>query len=332
MYIKRTLILSKIGDEDKKALATIQKGEGEPYLQIKLQNENVDNLFLVIRYNDSPIELVQLNKVGNYYEAEIPRYFDYGAEIYIAVLQLNSGKLIPFYLGGGQSQRQSFYSEVLKDLNYFQNQTLSITNQNNQGEQNIVVKNSELECSDKVIDASLFEEPTENEIDDIITDTLLTECLNQKDKCENCIYKKAFYESQKDSNDKKEKEASKNTYINNSWQEFEDEQTLFYNQIKKSLDSLFEAYPSDTILQNAIEDSEFVKVDYEDTGDYYSVGYIKENEVPKYICYAIPCKPNSPPPKDMQEFSQYLPVNDELAYYLMYQNASDGETIKINTL
>ena len=86
----------------------------------------------------------------------------------------------------------------------------------------------------------------------------------------------------------------------------------------------------DEALENAIDGGKFVKIDYENTGDYYSVGYIKDgDDVPKYICYAIPCSPGSPPPRQMEEFSQYLSIDENLAYYLMYQNASDGKTIQI---
>ena len=354
MYIKRTLILSKISDDNIKALVTIQKAEGNPYLQVKFSNQFDSELFVAIRYSNSPIELVQLKKVEEHYEGQLPNYFDCSGEIYVAILSLNGNKLSPYYLGGAQSQRQIFYSEVLKNLNYFENETLSSLSKGDFLEECKTAlvdnqpKSSEQEEFES-LNADLFEEPSQNEIDDAITDSLLMECLNQKDKCENCIYKKAFYDNKKDygslnesefigktnietTSNKKEESQTEVVMQDSEDNEVINDKTIFFNQIKKSLDSLFEAYPVDNILQNAIEDSSFVKVDYENTGDYYSVGYIKENEIPKYICYAIPCKPNSPPPEDMQEFSQYLPVNDEIAYYLMYQNASNGETIKINAV
>ncbi|MGN1227427.1 MAG: hypothetical protein ACI4TX_02165 [Christensenellales bacterium] len=456
MYIKRTLILSKLGYEDKKALATIQKSDDLPCLIAKFQEE-MGEIFALVRYDNSPIEVVPLSKSDeNSYNGVLPNFFDCSAEIYVAIIVAENNNVNPKYIGGGNQKRPVFYDEVLKNLQFYHTKCLSMLNKScedvhnckggndlqkaNQGcecisgvdfenestlfnnESNLnALKNNEQQIyeennlqnneNDKnESKANLFEMPSQEEVDDIITNTLLQECLTQKDKCENCIYKKAFYN--KDSvNDYKDSEciyedneqvcenekdmhiSAKNVEnlneINNNMQlnykectqengendsvqvcesceqsededdggnfengeqysedELNDEATneneseniennsnfekpKFYKQIENSLNSLFAVYPSDELLEERIDGSKFAKVDYENTGDYYSVGYISEDNVPKYICYAIPCKAGSPPPKNMEEFSQYLPIDNEKAYYLMYQNADNGETIEI---
>lgn len=481
MYIKRTVILSKIGLENKKALATIQNnGNGKLSVLAKFQ-EAVGEVYALVRFANSPIEVIPLcyNQCEDCFNGCLPEYFNCNEEIFIMVVCIANGRIIPVYLGGGNERRNCFYDEVLKNLPFYYGKCMSLSNKNvknginnnknlnfaNQDEyfnensencikskaenlNNIEVNNmAKLKAENAKVnnvqnvhnpsgnDEELFKPLTENEIDEVLTNSLLTECLTQKDKCENCAYKKAFYENdyvdenlyndiedanlfnknanisvyerlvaenQKEVNALKESvksEISQNNAKNcpeNSCVEFnatneasnnanksgvgdlaknnlmqnenavneggnnasegngeisgedmcssnnneeegnynndnveDDKKALkFYKQIEKSLNALFTAYPADNVLEEKLEGGKFAKVDYENTGDYYSVGYISENGQPKYICYAIPCKAGSPPPKNMEEFSQYLPIDEGCAYYLMYQSASDGKTIQ----
>lgn len=426
MYIKRTLILSKIGLENKKALATIQNKGKCPLICARLQ-ENASNIFAMVRFANSPIEVVPLNfsECDNCFNGTLPDFFDCSGEIFIMIVCISNGRLMPIYLGGGNERKNCFYDEVLKNLPFYYNKCMSLKGQSGNDCQNLkedkvcnkdINNCSEIEenvlnrqnftehCENSVsnnqnekneesescennlneINAKLFEPATESEIDESLTDSLLTECLMQKGKCENCVYKKAFYENDyiesdamageeckeenqnedylqfynnlKEENAKevnalkdkieatiKEEVEEKEEIEENLQNENKEEQKgdensesnaellQFYKQIEKSLNALFSAYPNDEVLEGKIENSKFAKVDYENTGDFYSVGYISENGMPKYICYAIPCQAGSPPPKNMEEFSQYLPIDNLSAYYLMYQKASNGETIQLST-
>lgn len=345
MYIKRTLILSSLNDENKKILAFVQKGDGEPYVSINLPKDN-NILFAIMCYANSPIEVALLNYNENGYKGDLPNYFDCSEIIHIAIAKLVIDKIELCYLGGGKDGENIFYGDIIKNLSYYNDKCLSLCNmlgkemKESENKDKITAKNTENQCESDgdVRNVDLFTLPSEDEVKDIITDSLLAECLNQKDKCENCLYKNTFYEKGQDSQCDLIETVSGGTNLQNEIKNEDvtingDENNIqFFMQVKNSINALFGAYPEDDILQRLIENSNFVKVDYEDTGDYYSVGYISENDIPKYICYAIPCKPNSPPPKDMEEFSQYLQVDENLAYYLMYQKASDGETIKVNVI
>lgn len=105
----------------------------------------------------------------------------------------------------------------------------------------------------------------------------------------------------------------------------------FYKQIEHSINSLLQNNPKDETLENAIEHSSFVKIMRNDQKTFHSIGIIyTENNDPEYICFALPCTPNSPPPQDMEKYAQFLIVDENTAYYLMYQKASNGESIVIN--
>lgn len=106
----------------------------------------------------------------------------------------------------------------------------------------------------------------------------------------------------------------------------------FYDKIEPSIMHLLQSNPPDQILQDNIPHSRFAKIEQADDTYYHSVGviYDADNTNAQYICFALPCAPNSPPPQSMEKFAQLLIVNDNLAYYLMYQNATTGENVIIN--
>ena len=107
----------------------------------------------------------------------------------------------------------------------------------------------------------------------------------------------------------------------------------FFSQIQKSIDALFKNNPHDEVLEKAIEHSKFAKISQDDTEHFHSVGIIfskQDIEMPEYICFALPCTPSSPPPKDMEKYSQLIIIDNDVAYYLMYQHAQTGENIVLH--
>lgn len=371
MYIKRTLILSKLGIDDKKALATIQKNGDRPCMALRFQ-ESLVNIFALVRFGTSPIDVVFLYSDGGVFMGDLPDYFDCANEIYITILKVVGGKCVPIYIGGGNQKRSTFYNDVLKDLPFFYNKCMSLAKQRanacefikfeqkpaseKKDKENLeeIAKLSVLDCDSEktkkddvsivenknALHEELFEPISDSEMSEIITDELLAECLQKNESCQDCAYKELYLKEKEKELKQNEcdsacvAEISKNEVLKD-YEEKEvpeevvtnEEENAFFKQIEKSLNALFESYPRDNLLENAIENSCFVRVDYENTGDYYSVGYIMEDNAPKYICYAIPCSAGSPPPANMDNFSQYLSIDDEKGYYIMYQSAKDGETI-----
>ncbi len=110
----------------------------------------------------------------------------------------------------------------------------------------------------------------------------------------------------------------------------------FYQQIKSQLDSLFNKYPQEQNLQNIIANSKWARIDYDKENNYYVLGLIYDdnfNEV-EYISYGMPSNDSSNPPEDLKEFAQWLPLEDSetktKGYWIVYQDAKSGETIKVS--
>ena len=108
----------------------------------------------------------------------------------------------------------------------------------------------------------------------------------------------------------------------------------FYNMIAEQLDDLFEKYPREENLENLVENSKWVKIKYEDQDKYYVVGIIYINNDIKYICYGVPGNYYSEPPRELKDYSQWLPTDTLSPYsegfWVMYQDADTGENVIIN--
>lgn len=108
----------------------------------------------------------------------------------------------------------------------------------------------------------------------------------------------------------------------------------FYTLIKEQIDELFNRYPKDVRLSEIIPNSSWVRVDYEGNGHEYVVGLIKENDKVKFICYGVPSKYNTTLPDNLEEFSQWIPLDsdapEEDGFYLMFQDAITGDSINLS--
>ena len=173
-------------------------------------------------------------------------------------------------------------------------------------------------------------------------------------KCEKCKYKKAFFEKEnlleksnnvknieqilstatmaenaENSGEKTGESQDKNVQEDKS---FVDEDIDFYNQIKDQIDDLFSKHKPEDNLQAIIPNSKWVKVEYQDMQGYYVMGIIYNDNIPEFIGYGLPAQNNENPPKDLAEYAQWLPVLQEgenTGYWIVYQSASNGESIKV---
>ncbi len=105
----------------------------------------------------------------------------------------------------------------------------------------------------------------------------------------------------------------------------------FYSKIENQIKQIFESNEPDRVLENIIPDSKFCKVMQGD--DFYVFGVIYENGKEKCICYGIPSEYSLVPPKEVEGFSQWLPIDaDNYAgkgYWMTYQDAVTGENIAV---
>lgn len=137
-------------------------------------------------------------------------------------------------------------------------------------------------------------------------------------KCSECKYRDAFF--------KQEDEP-----LLEQDEPLKDES--FFDGIKDQIQTLFNKFPAEEILQAIIPDSKWVKIDYEDKGEYYVVGLLYEEDKIKYVCYGVPSTYSDEPPADLKGFAQWLPIDaskqDGFGYWLTYQDADTGENVKL---
>ena len=103
----------------------------------------------------------------------------------------------------------------------------------------------------------------------------------------------------------------------------------FYARMKDEIEKVLSSYPKEDALENMVENSRWVKIDYGD-GKFYVFGVIFGGGQAQYICYGVPSEnPESPPPN--LENSSFIPAYPEgnAGYWVMYQDANTGASIKI---
>ena len=153
--------------------------------------------------------------------------------------------------------------------------------------------------------------------------------LGGSDKCACCKYREAFF-----AGCERQNVETKTTERQVVLTDTTDDNINFYEEIKEQLDALFEHYPEETFLCEVIPNSKWIKVDYEDSGEYYVIGLIYENEKLKFISYGVPGQFDISPPRELSENAQWLPLDpdkpQDLGYWLTYQDAQNGETIEVN--
>lgn len=141
-------------------------------------------------------------------------------------------------------------------------------------------------------------------------------------------------DSQTNLNNEKLNETKKNIRSGRIRKPENEESNYFFNEISSQLNLLFDKYPPEKILEEIIPNSKWVRVDFEEDAKFYVVGLIYIDNQVKYVCYGIPAKWSSTPPKDFNENAQWLPINVSIphgdGYWITYQDAIDGEMVKVD--
>lgn len=154
----------------------------------------------------------------------------------------------------------------------------------------------------------------QEEIDALI-DNEVARCTNN---CSECKYRDAFFKLEDKIVPQEEIEVPEET---------------FFDGIKEQITTLFDRFPEEDILKEIIPDSKWAKIDMEETGEYYVVGLMYENDAIKYVCYGIPSVYGDEPPKELKGFAQWLPIDstksDGFGYWITYQDAESGENVKL---
>ncbi len=97
----------------------------------------------------------------------------------------------------------------------------------------------------------------------------------------------------------------------------------FYYAIKPQLDEMFVCYPECKELNDTMPRSKWVRVDAPDGA--YVVGVVyDESDTPQYICYGVPAKSNTHPPRELGDTCKWIAVDDMQGYWIIYQSAKNG--------
>ena len=103
----------------------------------------------------------------------------------------------------------------------------------------------------------------------------------------------------------------------------------FFDKTRDQIEALFDKYPKEERLKNLIEDSRWVKVDWDSKGRHYVVGLIGAG--PAYISYGVPAKYTPDPPKELDGYCQWMPIDpkepEKEGYWLMFQDAKTGSSV-----
>ncbi len=179
-----------------------------------------------------------------------------------------------------------------------------------------------------------FADEEKKEIEQQIDKTVCQDCAN-------CIYKKYFFEQQEEKGENQPVVQNVETILQETKEpeetdvaeEDEEEEELFFDRLKPQIDKLFENNPIEENLQSLIPSSKWVKVEYQDDGDFYVFGllYDEDGNV-KYVCYGVPAVFENEPPKELSGYPIWLALDqnkqDGFGYWLTYQDAASGEPIK----
>lgn len=180
-----------------------------------------------------------------------------------------------------------------------------------------------------------YDEEEKEEIEKEIDKNMESGC-EECDRCANCVYKQFFFAHNSEEADKVEINARQmDEKPDENEQFFEEKPTTpaFFDKLKPQIDKLFAENPLENNLQNLIPNSKWIKVDYEDDGDFYVFGLLyDENGQVKYVCYGVPGVFDDDAPKELSGYPIWIPLDKEngsgFGYWLTYQDAVTGQPIK----
>lgn len=309
MFTKKSIVLSDVDSQsNKKAVLTIE--------------EVAEGLNGTLRLYNFSHELAGISSLGFYIDKKV----------YKAGLTFKSHMLYEFFIDLN-SIPQKFSCAVINFQNAQASPILYGSSNGNDDEIyasiiNEISNDSSIENTKNVLDRYDvdFEKEEKEELEKEIDEAM---CQN----CGECVYKKYFYEH--NPNVKAETvEPVEEPVLKMSEKEENVEENLdFFLRLKPQIDKLFSSNPIEDNLQKLIPSSKFIKVEYEDDGDFYVFGLLyDENENIKYVCYGVPAVFEENPPEELSGYPIWLPLDKDNAkgfgYWLTYQDASTGEPVR----
>ena len=294
MFSKKSLVLIGMKNENEKAVLSLEK-KGDMFEgRVRLYNFSSEpcGILSIGFYLNGKVLKAGLSRVSSNLYNFKTDILDLEEDFSCAVVNFYEGELKPLLYGSTKALEDNV-EKIGKLMTEEFNEKVS-------------VKKVEKVLDENGID---YDENLKEEIENEIDKNLCRDCLN-------CSYRKAFYE--------KEKQVRKN--------DVEDVEKNFFDEIKTQVDGLFEKNEREEFLEKIIPNSKWVKVEYEQSGDYYILGLIYDEDRLKYIVYGVPGVYQKDPPKELSGYPIWLPLDEEkresFGYWLSYQDAETGESVR----
>lgn len=150
----------------------------------------------------------------------------------------------------------------------------------------------------------------------------------------NNIKLKTEEENAVDKNTAEEKAYSEAAAANGKEKNNKDNKLIqYYLSVKDNLDKIFEQNPPEERLNELLPNTYWAKVELE-KDQYYVVGLIGDE--PDYIGYGVPGEYSVNPPKELEGYCKWLSIDEnephKEGYWMMYQDAQNGESIKLDLI
>ena len=101
----------------------------------------------------------------------------------------------------------------------------------------------------------------------------------------------------------------------------------FYSRMSGEIDRLLSTHPREQLLEAAVENSRWVRVNYGRL--HYVFGVIYEDGSPAYICYGVPGEA-ALCPESLAGMAGFIPARSQNSgYWVMYQDARTGASVKL---
>ena len=309
MLSKKSIVLSDLNlTSNKKAVLTMEKQKEDVIGTMRLYNFplEVDGLLTLGFYVDGKVIKSGLTRKGNSFYSFLLSENFIEKKFSCAVMEFKDAEVKPILFGSSEGREEEVYASIISSLS-----------------NDFSMKNVEKELDENGID---YDEEEKEEIEKEID-----KCL--KGDCANCFYKSYFYENNKTNSLQNEtnKNVEKNETVNEKDFLNADENT-FLGKLRPQIEKLFEKNPAETNLEELIPSSKWVKIEYEDDGDFYVFGLLYEQDEVKYVCYGVPAIYEEEPPKELSGYPIFVPLNKEdkagFGYWLTYQDAETGEPVR----
>ncbi|MDD4111092.1 MAG: hypothetical protein PHS54_06085, partial [Clostridia bacterium] len=292
MMDSKAIILSAIDKSNKKAVLDFKDSGEECSGSIRLYNfKDVPRGILTLGFliNNQVFKAALTEKANSFYSFNFKKPKSTN-QFSCALINILGGEPTPLLIGSSEkSPPTDLSSSLVKNFKYLDEPQLS-------------AEDVERKLNDFGID---YDDEEKKEIEK----TLDMEC--DEKRCSNCGYRKAFYDDSKDVfiETNFDKTKIKDEVLHKKLYPLNNNNDNFYSEIKDQLNLLFEKYPEETFLTEVIPDSKWVKVDYEDDGNYIVIGLMYENDNVRFVCYGSPGEFSKNPPAEFKGVSQWLPLD-----------------------